>query len=193
MVVRRPQAWAAGPGGVLGSGRGAEEGRAIATLLDRTAEAGALAGRAGGGRGRAERGAGAAGRGRHRQDGAAGMGGRTGGRHAAGPGSRGRVGDGPGVRRAASARPIPFLDGLPGPQAREFGRDATVGEAVFVPSSPDSAEDDGYVMAFVHNPERGASDLVILAAQDFTGAPVATVHLPARIPLGFHGSWIPDR
>jgi carotenoid cleavage dioxygenase-like enzyme len=78
-------------------------------------------------------------------------------------------------------------------EAREFGRDATVGEAVFAPSSPDAAEDDGYVMAFVHNPERGASDLVILAAQDFLGDPVATVHLPARVPLGFHGSWIPDR
>jgi carotenoid cleavage dioxygenase-like enzyme len=78
-------------------------------------------------------------------------------------------------------------------EAREFGRDATVGEAVFAPSSPDAAEDDGYVMAFVHNPDRGASDLVILAAQDFLGDPVATVHLPARVPLGFHGSWIPDR
>jgi carotenoid cleavage dioxygenase-like enzyme len=77
-------------------------------------------------------------------------------------------------------------------EAREFGRDATVGEAVFAPSSAGAAEDDGYVMAFVHNPERGASDLVILAAQDFRGAPVATVHLPARVPLGFHGSWVPD-
>ena len=48
-------------------------------------------------------------------------------------------------------------------------------------------------MAFVHNPDRGAADLVILAAQDFTGDPVARVHLPARIPLGFHGSWIADR
>jgi hypothetical protein len=54
-------------------------------------------------------------------------------------------------------------------------------------------EDDGYVMAFVHNPDRGAADLVILAAQDFRGEPVARVHLPARIPLGFHGNWIPDR
>jgi carotenoid cleavage dioxygenase-like enzyme len=77
-------------------------------------------------------------------------------------------------------------------QAREFGRDATVGEAVFAPSAASAAEDDGYVMAFVHNPERGASDLVIIAAQDFTGEPVATVHLPARIPLGFHGSWLPE-
>jgi carotenoid cleavage dioxygenase-like enzyme len=34
---------------------------------------------------------------------------------------------------------------------------------------------------------------VILAAQDFTGQPVARVHLPTRIPLGFHGNWIPDQ
>jgi carotenoid cleavage dioxygenase-like enzyme len=78
-------------------------------------------------------------------------------------------------------------------EAHDFGPDATAGEAVFAPSAPDAAEDDGYVMAFVHNPDRGASDLVILAAQDFTGEPVARVHLPARIPLGFHGSWIPDQ
>jgi len=77
-------------------------------------------------------------------------------------------------------------------QAHEFGRDATAGEAVFVPAAPDAAEDDGYVMAFVHDPDRGAADLVILAAQDFCGEPVARVHLPARIPLGFHGTWIAD-
>ncbi|HEX2744643.1 MAG TPA: carotenoid oxygenase family protein [Streptosporangiaceae bacterium] len=78
-------------------------------------------------------------------------------------------------------------------QAHQFGRDATAGEAVFAPAAPDAAEDDGYVMAFVHNPDRGAADLVILAAQDFTAEPVARVHLPARIPLGFHGSWLADQ
>jgi carotenoid cleavage dioxygenase len=77
-------------------------------------------------------------------------------------------------------------------QAHEFGRDSTAGEAVFVPAAPDAAEDDGYVMAFVHDPDRGAADLVILAAQDFTSSPLARVHLPARVPLGFHGSWLPD-
>jgi carotenoid cleavage dioxygenase-like enzyme len=77
-------------------------------------------------------------------------------------------------------------------ETHEFRRDATVGEAAFAPASPDGAEDDGYLMAFVHNPDRGAADLVILAAQDFTAPPVARVHLPARIPLGFHGSWIAD-
>ena len=73
------------------------------------------------------------------------------------------------------------------------GKNATAGEAVFVPATPAAAEDDGYVMAFIHNPDRGAADLVLLAAQDFTAEPIARVHLPARIPLGFHGSWIPDR
>jgi carotenoid cleavage dioxygenase-like enzyme len=77
-------------------------------------------------------------------------------------------------------------------EAHEFGRGATAGEAVFVPVSPGAAEDDGYVMAFVHDPDRDAADLVVLAAQDFRGEPVARIHLPARIPLGFHGSWIAD-
>ena len=35
-------------------------------------------------------------------------------------------------------------------------------------------------------------DLVILDGTSFAGPPVATVQLPARIPFGFHGSWIPS-
>jgi carotenoid cleavage dioxygenase-like enzyme len=78
-------------------------------------------------------------------------------------------------------------------EAHRFTRGAAVGEAVFAPSANDAAEDDGYLMAFVHDPEPGAADLVILSAQDFAGEPVARVHLPGRIPLGFHGSWIVDQ
>ncbi|MFG2600784.1 carotenoid oxygenase family protein [Streptomyces sp. NPDC048462] len=80
-------------------------------------------------------------------------------------------------------------------QVHRLPRDAAAGEAVFVPSDPcarKAAEDDGYAIAYVHNPDRGASDLLILAAQDFTGEPVARIELPGRVPLGFHGSWIPD-
>ena len=33
-------------------------------------------------------------------------------------------------------------------------------------------------------------DVVILNAQDFTGEPLATVHLPQRVPFGFHGNWV---
>jgi carotenoid cleavage dioxygenase len=51
-------------------------------------------------------------------------------------------------------------------QPHEFGRDAAVGEAVFAPAKPDGAEDDGYVLAFVNDPQRGAADLVILAAHN---------------------------
>ncbi|MGW5622895.1 carotenoid oxygenase family protein [Streptomyces olivaceus] len=80
-------------------------------------------------------------------------------------------------------------------EVHHLPRGAAASEAVYVPrdpADPRAAEDDGYTVAYVHDPDRGASDLVILAAQDFTGEPVARIHLPGRVPLGFHGSWIPD-
>ncbi len=76
-------------------------------------------------------------------------------------------------------------------QFHRFERDATVGEAVFVPRAGATTEDDGYVISYVHNPQRGASDLVILSAADFTAKPLARIHLPRPIPLGLHGSWVP--
>ncbi|MFF7891992.1 carotenoid oxygenase family protein [Streptomyces sp. NPDC007907] len=81
------------------------------------------------------------------------------------------------------------------PQVHRLPAGAAASEAVFVPSDPcdgRAAEDDGYATAYVHDPGRGASDLVILAARVFTGEPVARIHLPVRVPLGRHGSWIPD-
>ena len=66
------------------------------------------------------------------------------------------------------------------------------GEAVFVPADDASAEDDGFVLSLVYDAERQASDLLVLNAQDFTGDPAAVVHLPVRVPFGFHGNWVPD-
>ncbi|TDC48528.1 carotenoid oxygenase [Actinomadura sp. KC345] len=77
-------------------------------------------------------------------------------------------------------------------ETRPFPAGSGVGEAVFVPSAPDSAEDDGYLMTLAFDRARQTTDLVVIASQDFTGEPVATVHLPVRVPLGFHGSWAPD-
>jgi carotenoid cleavage dioxygenase len=66
------------------------------------------------------------------------------------------------------------------------------GEPVFAPRSPDAEEDDGWIMAVVHDEPNGKSKLVIIDARDFTGAPVAQVHLPQRVPYGAHGNWLAD-
>ena len=65
-------------------------------------------------------------------------------------------------------------------------------EPVFVPRTPDAAEDDGWIMAYVFDKSTNKSDVVIIDAQDFTAAPIATVHLPTRVPYGFHGNWVAD-
>ena len=72
------------------------------------------------------------------------------------------------------------------------GDDRVFMEPVFVPRSDDASEDDGWVLAFVYDQAQDRSDVVILAAQDFEAGPVATVHLPRRVPYGFHGIWRPS-
>ena len=65
------------------------------------------------------------------------------------------------------------------------------GEAVFVPSASGPAdESNGWYLGYAYDPTRDGSDLVIVDASDFTGKPVATIKLPARVPYGFHGNWI---
>jgi carotenoid cleavage dioxygenase len=73
-------------------------------------------------------------------------------------------------------------------EARSFGPTHRAGEFVFVPSGPDAAEDDGVLMGFVHDDLSDRSDLVLLDAGSLED--VARVHVPARIPYGFHGNWI---
>ena len=65
------------------------------------------------------------------------------------------------------------------------------GEPVFIPRDGASSEDDGYVMALRLDHETDKSDLAIFDAQAITDDPIAVVHVPARIPNGFHGNWIP--
>ncbi|MEU7580912.1 carotenoid oxygenase family protein [Streptomyces sp. NPDC041068] len=69
------------------------------------------------------------------------------------------------------------------------------GEPVFVPrtSSTPGQEDDGYLLTFAHDRSRGTSYLAILDAADLSAAPVAEIHVPVRIPAGFHGNWIPGQ
>jgi len=74
----------------------------------------------------------------------------------------------------------------------QFGPSGLPSEFVMVPAPGGTAEDDGWVMGFVYDRARDASDLVILDAHHIDAKPVARVHLPRRVPQGFHGSWMPD-
>ena len=74
---------------------------------------------------------------------------------------------------------------------REYGPGRVTDELTFVPRSAGAAEDEGWLLSYVYDAATDRSDLVVLAADDFTGDPVATVHLPGRVPFGFHGNWIP--
>jgi carotenoid cleavage oxygenase len=59
-------------------------------------------------------------------------------------------------------------------------------------SRPASAvEDGGWLLNFVHDLAADRSDVVVLDAG--TLDEVARVHLPRRVPFGFHGSFLPGR
>jgi carotenoid cleavage dioxygenase len=75
---------------------------------------------------------------------------------------------------------------------RAFGAHNGVGEPLFVPRTAQAAEDDGYVLVLAYDAARNASDFLILDAGDIGGEPVARIHIPHRIPYGFHGNWVAD-
>ncbi|GAA0484816.1 carotenoid oxygenase family protein [Parasphingorhabdus litoris] len=73
---------------------------------------------------------------------------------------------------------------------RHFGENRHPGEFVFVPLSPDADEDDGWLIGLVIDMNNETTELQILKANDFTGEPQAVIHVPHRIPPGFHGNWV---
>ena len=79
----------------------------------------------------------------------------------------------------------------------DHGPGRAAGEPVFVARSADSgatAEDDGWLVTYVHDLGKGTAEFVVMDAQDFDrGDYVAKVPLPQRVPFGFHGNWVSDR
>ncbi|MGS0892629.1 carotenoid oxygenase family protein [Burkholderia stagnalis] len=65
------------------------------------------------------------------------------------------------------------------------------GEPVFVPRPGGVDEDDGWLLVVVYRAATDTSDVVILDARAIDAGPLATVHLPRRVPAGFHGAWVP--
>jgi len=74
---------------------------------------------------------------------------------------------------------------------RRFGQKDALGEPIFIPRSADAPEGDGWVMVLHYSQARNTSDLLILNAQDIAGEPAAVIHMPRRVPIGFHGNWAP--
>jgi len=64
-----------------------------------------------------------------------------------------------------------------------------LGEMSFVPNPGSRSEDDGVLMGYGYHRGRDEGQLLLLDGQ--TLEPVATVHLPQRVPMGFHGNWAP--
>lgn len=71
-----------------------------------------------------------------------------------------------------------------------FGAGRVPGEFVFVPRGPDAAEDDGWLIGLVIEPDGNGTAFEILDARAFEAPPVATVRIPHRIPPGIHGGWL---
>ena len=61
-----------------------------------------------------------------------------------------------------------------------------------MPKAADAGEGEGWLMGYVIDAAAETTDLVILDAADIAADPVARVHIPHRVPPGFHGNWLPD-
>lgn len=71
----------------------------------------------------------------------------------------------------------------------ELDPDLLLGEMSFIPNPSARAEDDGVLIGYGYHRGRDEGQLLLLEAQ--TLEPMATVHLPQRVPMGFHGNWAP--
>lgn len=75
-------------------------------------------------------------------------------------------------------------------QTHDFGPNRHPGEFVFVPAHPQAGEDEGWLIGLVIDADAETTDLVILDARNFEGAPEASIRIPHRVPPGFHGNWV---
>ena len=66
-----------------------------------------------------------------------------------------------------------------------------VGEQTYIPRPGDPGPTSGWWITLATDRTDHTSGLLILAAADPTSGPIATIHLPQRVPLGLHGAWLP--
>jgi carotenoid cleavage dioxygenase len=76
-------------------------------------------------------------------------------------------------------------------QTFAFGPGTTIGEAVVADDPTRPGELGAYVMVYATDLAAMTTDFCIFNAEDIAAGPVARVHLPQRVPAGFHGNWMP--
>jgi len=69
----------------------------------------------------------------------------------------------------------------------EEGRYAS--EAPFAPRIGATDEDDGYLVSFITDETRGASECILIDCKRFSDGPVARIALPHKISSGTHAVW----
>ncbi len=72
----------------------------------------------------------------------------------------------------------------------ELGEGTYTQEFVFAPRIGSRAEDDGYVIGLIRDEPNARSECWILDAQRFGEGPIARIHIPQRVPYGFHSHWV---
>jgi carotenoid cleavage dioxygenase-like enzyme len=72
----------------------------------------------------------------------------------------------------------------------DYGDQRFGGEAVFAPRVGATAEDDGYLVCFIHDEATDQSECLIIDAQKLSAGPVARILMPHRVPYGFHAGWV---
>ncbi len=73
-----------------------------------------------------------------------------------------------------------------------FEGNERMGEPIFVPRSPDSAEGDGYVITLAYRGPSHTSYWAVFDTRSLASGPVLRAHYDHHIPAGFHGVWIDD-
>ncbi len=66
-----------------------------------------------------------------------------------------------------------------------------VGEQCYIPRPGDPDPTHGWWTVIATDRTDLSSQLLVLPAEAPTDGPIATVHLPQRVPLGLHGAWLP--
>ena len=77
----------------------------------------------------------------------------------------------------------------------DHGETKAAHESVFAPRPASAggtgAEDDGWLLSYVYDQATEKSEVLILDASTMSDQPVARILLPNRVPMGFHGNWVP--